>query len=94
MWLSNSKKYAMDGFLEERASGGSVHQVVGNGSYYPRTARPAYPETQTPRLYAKDSMTPRGGNTKSHHLPKFAVDGFLGSPPDGSLRSVCYREGG
>jgi hypothetical protein len=31
MWLSNSKKYAMDGFLEERASGGSVHQVVGNG---------------------------------------------------------------
>jgi hypothetical protein len=33
MWLSNSKKYAMDGFLEERASGGSVHQVVGNGSW-------------------------------------------------------------
>jgi hypothetical protein len=32
MWLSNSKKYAMDGFLEERASGGSVHQVVGNGT--------------------------------------------------------------
>jgi hypothetical protein len=28
MWLSNSKKYAMDRFLEERASGGSVHQVV------------------------------------------------------------------
>jgi hypothetical protein len=31
MWLSNSKKYAMNGFLEERASDGSVHQVVGNG---------------------------------------------------------------
>jgi hypothetical protein len=31
MWLSNSKKYAMDRFLEERASGGSVHQVVRHG---------------------------------------------------------------
>ncbi len=32
MWLSNSKKYAMDRFLEERASGGSVHQVVRHGT--------------------------------------------------------------
>jgi hypothetical protein len=32
MWLSNSKKYAMDRFLEERASSGSVHQVVMHGS--------------------------------------------------------------
>ncbi len=32
MWLSNSKKYAMDRFLEERASGGSVHQVVRHGN--------------------------------------------------------------
>jgi hypothetical protein len=32
MWLSNSKKYAMDGFLEERARSGIVHEVVGYGS--------------------------------------------------------------
>jgi hypothetical protein len=32
MWLSNSKKYAMDRFLEERASCVSVHHVCGNGS--------------------------------------------------------------
>jgi hypothetical protein len=31
MWLSNSKKYATDRFLEERASSGSVHQVVMHG---------------------------------------------------------------
>jgi hypothetical protein len=31
MWLSNSKKYAMDRFLEERASSGSVHHVVMHG---------------------------------------------------------------
>ena len=32
MWLSNSKKYAMDGFLDERARSGIVHEVVGYGS--------------------------------------------------------------
>jgi hypothetical protein len=42
MWLSNSKKYAMDRFLEERASGGSVHQVVGNGIR--RRLRPSFRE--------------------------------------------------
>jgi hypothetical protein len=31
MWLSSSKKYAMDRFLEERASCVSVHHVCGNG---------------------------------------------------------------
>jgi hypothetical protein len=31
MWLSNSKKYATDRFLEERASSDSVHQVVMHG---------------------------------------------------------------
>jgi hypothetical protein len=32
MWLSNSKKYAMDGFLDERARSGIVHEVVGYGT--------------------------------------------------------------
>jgi hypothetical protein len=29
MWLSNSKKYAVDGFLDERARNGIVHEMVG-----------------------------------------------------------------
>jgi hypothetical protein len=32
MWLSSNKKYATDRFLEERASSGSVHQVVMHGT--------------------------------------------------------------
>jgi hypothetical protein len=33
MWLSNSKKYAIDRFLEERARSGIVHEVVGYGKW-------------------------------------------------------------
>jgi hypothetical protein len=38
MWLSNSKKYAMNGFLDERARSGIVHEVVGYG-YRSRATR-------------------------------------------------------
>jgi hypothetical protein len=44
--------------------------------------------------YAKDSMTPGGGNTKSHHPHKFAMNGLLESPADESLQSVYYHEEG
>jgi hypothetical protein len=35
MWLSNSKKYAIDRFLEERARSGIVHEVAGYGNQGP-----------------------------------------------------------
>ena len=41
MWLSNSKKYATDRFLEERASSGSVHHVVRHGMAEKRSAWPS-----------------------------------------------------